>query len=386
MATASQRRGSLFAPIHWTAATAGRRARRRADPCVGRSGLRPARFQSDAGDDRAEPGRRRRLSRLASARRAARMARPCADRRSRRRGDDLRLGRAPGGAAGLPVELARPRRYADAGAPTKAPNASSPASFADGRLEILLHVAPKLDRAALDAAIALLALSTIDARGAPLRARRPDAGGRRLGEPAGLRLLRRAARRDRSGDRRRRGERRSGRPRDARRNQLRLVPGRNSPARGSRGAVDGDCRRTEETEMFAKTLDDFAAIAAAKAAFSRDKPLAFFVSSMMAGAYVGIGIILIFTLGQQIEPALRSLVMGACFGIALTLVVFAGSDLFTGHTMFMTIGLARGTVDGVGGVRAWVLTLDRQSRRLGRCWRWSSGSAAAVRSSRRAPI
>ena len=108
--------------------------------------------------------------------------------------------------------------------------------------------------------------------------------------------------------------------------------------------------------MFSKTLDDFAAIAAAKAAFSRDKPLAFFVSAMMAGAYVGIGIILIFTLGQQIEPALRSLVMGVCFGIALTLVVFAGSDLFTGHTMFMTIGLARGTVDAAAVVRSWVLT------------------------------
>jgi len=111
-----------------------------------------------------------------------------------------------------------------------------------------------------------------------------------------------------------------------------------------------------ETDMFAKTLDDFAAIAAAKAAYSRDKPLAFFVSSMMAGAYVGVGIILIFTLGQQIEPALRSLAMGACFGVALTLVVFAGSDLFTGHTMFMTIGLARGTVDGAAVARSWIVT------------------------------
>ena len=108
--------------------------------------------------------------------------------------------------------------------------------------------------------------------------------------------------------------------------------------------------------MFSKTLDDFAAVAAAKATFSRDKPLAFFVSSMMAGAYVGIGIILIFTLGQQIEPALRSLTMGACFGIALTLVVFAGSDLFTGHTMFMTIGAARGTVDGAAVARSWILS------------------------------
>jgi nitrite transporter NirC len=108
--------------------------------------------------------------------------------------------------------------------------------------------------------------------------------------------------------------------------------------------------------MFAKTLDNFAQVAADKAAVSREQPFAFLVSSMMAGAYVGIGIILIFTLGQQIEPALRSLVMGACFGIALTLVVFAGSDLFTGHTMFMTIGVVRGSVDSASLARTWVFS------------------------------
>jgi nitrite transporter NirC len=108
--------------------------------------------------------------------------------------------------------------------------------------------------------------------------------------------------------------------------------------------------------MFAKTLDHFAGVAADKAAFSREAPASFFVSSMMAGAYVGIGIILIFTLGQQIETALRSLVMGACFGIALTLVVFAGSDLFTGHTMFMTIGVARGSAGTSALARTWILS------------------------------
>ncbi len=108
--------------------------------------------------------------------------------------------------------------------------------------------------------------------------------------------------------------------------------------------------------MVAKTLDSFAETAAAKATFSRETPLAFLISSMMAGAYVGVGIILIFTLGQQIEPALRSLAMGACFGIALTLVVFAGSDLFTGHTMFMTIGVARGSTDVGALARTWVLS------------------------------
>jgi nitrite transporter len=108
--------------------------------------------------------------------------------------------------------------------------------------------------------------------------------------------------------------------------------------------------------MFAKTLDHFAGVAAEKAAFSRETPSSFLISAMMAGAYVGIGIILIFTLGQQIEPALRSLVMGACFGIALTLVVFAGSDLFTGHTMFMTIGVARGSASPSALARTWVMT------------------------------
>jgi nitrite transporter NirC len=108
--------------------------------------------------------------------------------------------------------------------------------------------------------------------------------------------------------------------------------------------------------MFSKTLDYFAQVAADKAAFSRDTPGSFFISSMMAGAYVGIGIILIFTLGQQIEPASRSLVMGACFGIALTLVVFAGADLFTGHAMYMTIGLARRSIDLAALGRSWGLS------------------------------
>ncbi|MBW6087412.1 nitrite transporter NirC [Escherichia coli] len=66
---------------------------------------------------------------------------------------------------------------------------------------------------------------------------------------------------------------------------------------------------------------------------------AFWVSSAMAGgAYVGLGIILIFTLGNLLDPSVRPLVMGATFGIALTLVIIAGSELFTGHTMFLTFG------------------------------------------------
>lgn len=108
--------------------------------------------------------------------------------------------------------------------------------------------------------------------------------------------------------------------------------------------------------MFEKTIDQFADLASSKAKALRSDPLGFLITSAMAGAYIGIGIILIFSLGQNVDPSVRGLVMGACFGIALTLVVFAGSDLFTGHTMFMTIGLLRGTVRLPSLLQSWSLT------------------------------
>src|SRR2546430_15332587 len=88
-------------------------------------------------------------------------------------------------------------------------------------------------------------------------------------------------------------------------------------------------------DMYADTIEGFAKVAEKKLAALRRAPGGFFVASMLAGAYVGIGIILIFTLGQLAPPEIRKLVMGATFGIALTLVVIAGAELFTGHTMFM---------------------------------------------------
>src|SRR5215472_5986839 len=105
--------------------------------------------------------------------------------------------------------------------------------------------------------------------------------------------------------------------------------------------------------MFLETVDQFAKTAVAKAAFLRRSPLGFTISAMMAGAYVGLFIILIFCVGNAVDLSIRPIVMGTSFGIALTLVIFAGSDLFTGHTMFMTHGWLQGRVG---------------SRELATCW------------------
>lgn len=104
---------------------------------------------------------------------------------------------------------------------------------------------------------------------------------------------------------------------------------------------------------YAETVLSFAQLAQQKSRNLRQDPLAFLILALKAGAFVGAGILLIFSVGQGVEGALRPIVMGASFGIALMLVVFAGAELFTGHTMYMTHGLLTGRT-GLGDLlRCW---------------------------------
>lgn len=87
--------------------------------------------------------------------------------------------------------------------------------------------------------------------------------------------------------------------------------------------------------------EEFAAMANAatvKLSLLKKNPLGYFLLSMLAGAYIGFGILLIFTIGGLLNgnPATK-LVMGLSFGVALSLVVIAGGELFTGNTMVMSL-------------------------------------------------
>lgn len=108
--------------------------------------------------------------------------------------------------------------------------------------------------------------------------------------------------------------------------------------------------------MYSETIDLFAETAARKVKAIADNPLGFFIAAMLAGAYVGLGIIAIFSIGQGLDAGIRPLAMGLTFAIALTLVVFAGAELFTGHTMFMTLGVLKGKASLAGLGRSWAMT------------------------------
>lgn len=89
--------------------------------------------------------------------------------------------------------------------------------------------------------------------------------------------------------------------------------------------------------MYQDTIDGFVAAGSKKLTQLRQSPQGFFVACMLAGAYVGLAILLIFTLGAQAPAEFQKLIMGAAFGLALILVVIAGAELFTGHTMIMSL-------------------------------------------------
>jgi len=84
--------------------------------------------------------------------------------------------------------------------------------------------------------------------------------------------------------------------------------------------------------------EQFADKAVEKIEYVKRNPIGFLIMTIMAGAYVGVGIALILSVGNDVGPESRKLVMGALFGITLTLIVFAGAELFSGRIMFMTFG------------------------------------------------
>jgi nitrite transporter NirC len=106
-------------------------------------------------------------------------------------------------------------------------------------------------------------------------------------------------------------------------------------------------------------LDDAAALAAAKATQVARLPR-YLVSSAFAGAFIGIAVVLLVSVSAPLvadgNPATK-LVQGSVFGIALTLVVFAGAELFTGNAMYMVQGIVRRTVTPAQLAAVWVASL-----------------------------
>jgi nitrite transporter NirC len=94
--------------------------------------------------------------------------------------------------------------------------------------------------------------------------------------------------------------------------------------------------------MYSDAIATLSDQSAAKLAGQKRSLISHFVRSMLAGMYVGAAIVLIFTIGGWLSkdsPGVVKMAMGICFGGALTIVIFAGSELFTGSNLVLTLGV-----------------------------------------------
>ena len=105
--------------------------------------------------------------------------------------------------------------------------------------------------------------------------------------------------------------------------------------------------------MFKSEMQKISDASEKKIEYMKKSPLGYLILSALAGIYLGFGITLIFSVGGPIADAgggaYLKLIMGASFGIALSLVIFAGSELFTGNNMIFAVSRLANRV-GVGSI------------------------------------
>lgn len=90
--------------------------------------------------------------------------------------------------------------------------------------------------------------------------------------------------------------------------------------------------------MHKETLEKLTNAARNKVNLLNGSELRYTVSAAFAGLYVGLGVILIFTVGgllTQANSPMTKIMMGLSFAVALSLVIMTGTELFTGNNMVM---------------------------------------------------
>ena len=88
--------------------------------------------------------------------------------------------------------------------------------------------------------------------------------------------------------------------------------------------------------------DEFQAVCDAgkkKLSLLQNNPSGYFISTMLAGIYVAFGAFVAYVAGtplKAVDSPMTKIIMAAVFSVALSLVICAGSDLFTGNVFVFT--------------------------------------------------
>ena len=111
--------------------------------------------------------------------------------------------------------------------------------------------------------------------------------------------------------------------------------------------------------MIRKFNENMSSAAVNKKSLLDSGVMKYIISSAFAGAFVGIGIILTFTIGGILSPTgcpYIPMINGLSFSIALSFVIFTGTELFTGNNMVMAMGVFNKTVKVMDMIKIWVMS------------------------------
>lgn len=98
---------------------------------------------------------------------------------------------------------------------------------------------------------------------------------------------------------------------------------------------------------------------AGKSNFLKKNPVGYVVSSLMAGLFIAFGSFIAFTLGQAVAAggaaSFTKFAQSAAFAAALSLIVMAGAELFTGNNFVMASASLRKTVSWGDTAKLWAV-------------------------------
>jgi len=107
--------------------------------------------------------------------------------------------------------------------------------------------------------------------------------------------------------------------------------------------------------MYTEIMDKVGNIAIGKLELLKKGKMRYLLLSAMAGMFVGAGILLIMTVGATLgDSPFKKMLMGMTFGIALSLVLAVGSELFTGNNFIMMVGSLQKKVSWMGSLKIWI--------------------------------
>lgn len=110
--------------------------------------------------------------------------------------------------------------------------------------------------------------------------------------------------------------------------------------------------------MFRDEFQNVCNGAKGKLALLNNNPLGYFISAMVAGLFIAFGGFVTFTIGGNLTAAgatMTKVVTSASFAAALSLVVMAGAELFTGNNFVMASASFAKEVKWSDTVRLWVI-------------------------------